>query len=450
MDGAKGMKRIVLIKDKLSMASWGFAFVEFIDIRSASAVLADTMSSTLHPNGFRISEKPVAASFAHPYSFQPSHDNAPDDTCLPSSLGLGGVEGALVRYWDENSTVGVMEFKVDEPVEVQVDSAKGKRERKKVKNVTSAAPIEASILAVSSKPVTLSFGKASTATPSSSKSIPGTGKPQLVQLGFSLNEEDGAGDENPDNESAAATGDSEAGKGSQKVAPMIASRKVVNNITKWNQVKEDSSIKEDVASARLALENEPDFAFSDTDAKTCLLCSRQFKSLDQLQRHNKESDLHKKNYVDTSLREIAREKASASRRREALEESGSRYRDRASERRSLYNQPDVPVVEQSDPNAATKRHAEGPSPPPPAPIKPVAPAKDGSNIGNKLLKMMGWTEGSGLGLEGGGRVDPIEANIYASGVGLGASKGKEASKYAEGFSGYVSMAKDSARERYDN
>ncbi len=36
-----------------------------------------------------------------------------------------------------------------------------------------------------------------------------------------------------------------------------------------------------------------------------------------------------------------------------------------------------------------------------------------------------------------------EANIYASGVGLGASKGKEVSKYAEGFSGYVSMAKDS-------
>ena len=36
-----------------------------------------------------------------------------------------------------------------------------------------------------------------------------------------------------------------------------------------------------------------------------------------------------------------------------------------------------------------------------------------------------------------------EANIYASGVGLGASKGKEVSKYVDGFSGYVDMAKDS-------
>ena len=38
---------------------------------------------------------------------------------------------------------------------------------------------------------------------------------------------------------------------------------------------------------------EGEFEFSDTVAKTCLLCARQFKTLDQLKRHNKESDLHK-------------------------------------------------------------------------------------------------------------------------------------------------------------
>lgn len=32
--------------------------------------------------------------------------------------------------------------------------------------------------------------------------------------------------------------------------------------------------------------------------------------------------------------------------------------------------------------------------------------------------------------------------IYASGAGLGASKGKEVGKYTEGYSGYVNMAKD--------
>ena len=35
------------------------------------------------------------------------------------------------------------------------------------------------------------------------------------------------------------------------------------------------------------------FEFADTTALTCLLCARQFKTLDQLKRHNKESDPHK-------------------------------------------------------------------------------------------------------------------------------------------------------------
>ena len=80
-------------------------------------------------------------------------------------------------------------------------------------------------------------------------------------------------------------------------------------------------------------------------------------------------------------------------------------------------------------------------------------------MGNKLLKMMGWKEGTGLGSDGDGRVDPMfvydvsfidlrlihffsETAIYAQGAGLGASKGKELSKYTEGFSNYVHMVQD--------
>ena len=32
-EGGKGIKRIILIKDKVTMASFGFAFVEFIDVQ---------------------------------------------------------------------------------------------------------------------------------------------------------------------------------------------------------------------------------------------------------------------------------------------------------------------------------------------------------------------------------------------------------------------------------
>jgi len=71
-------------------------------------------------------------------------------------------------------------------------------------------------------------------------------------------------------------------------------------------------------------------------------------------------------------------------------------------------------------------------------------------VGNKLLKMMGWTEGSGLGTNGDGRVDPIQTAIYAQGVGLGASKGKDVENLAAvGYSGYQ-MAQETARERYNN
>ena len=39
--------------------------------------------------------------------------------------------------------------------------------------------------------------------------------------------------------------------------------------------------------------SEDEFEFADTKTFACLLCSRQFKSIEQLRRHNKESDLHK-------------------------------------------------------------------------------------------------------------------------------------------------------------
>lgn len=47
---------------------------------------------------------------------------------------------------------------------------------------------------------------------------------------------------------------------------------------------------------------ESEFEFSDTAALMCLLCARQFKSLDQLKRHNKESDLHKARNLNAVFR----------------------------------------------------------------------------------------------------------------------------------------------------
>lgn len=72
----------------------------------------------------------------------------------------------------------------------------------------------------------------------------------------------------------------------------------------------------------------------------------------------------------------------------------------------MHNQPDAPVPESSK-ASGKRRRAEGPPPPPSPPPPPVNPGKDESNVGNKLLKMMGWKEGTGLGTDGEGRVDPM-------------------------------------------
>ncbi|KAI0340191.1 hypothetical protein BDW22DRAFT_1414817 [Trametopsis cervina] len=477
-EGAKGMKRIILIKDKTTMASWGFAFVEFIDVQSAAAVLGATMSAQLHPSGFRISERPVAASFAHPYSFQPLPDySLRDDACLPSSTSLGGAEGTMVRYWDEGSTVAVLEFKVEEPAQPTEAAPVTKEKKKKVKadDITNK-PVEASTLPVSDKPVTLSFkggfGQKQTLLPAAAQAA--VKKPVAV-LGFSMADEDAAGEGSEDHDNLLPS-DAKVFT-AKKVAPMVASKKTVNNINKWNQVQEDMKeggetavpvppvpvevpppvkpvVQVKVVQAKEKSSTpiptaEPDLEFADPTGMSCLLCSRKFASLEQLKRHNKESDLHKRNYKDANLREVAREKAKAAK----AKAEQPKYRDRASERRIMHNQPDIPLPESSSsaaakPGNSKKRFAEGPPPPASPPPPPVNPGEDQKNVGNKLLRMMGWTEGTGLGQAGEGRVEPIQTAIYAAGVGLGASKGKELGKYTEGYSGYVHMAQDSARERY--
>ena len=58
---------------------------------------------------------------------------------------------------------------------------------------------------------------------------------------------------------------------------------------------------------------------------------------------------------------------------------------------------------------------------PPPPQQPQALTED--NEGHKLLKRMGWQEGSGLGLEGGGIVEPIQETVKKGKTGIGSTPG---------------------------
>src|SRR5215475_62748 len=113
------------------------------------------------------------------------------------------------------------------------------------------------------------------------------------------------------------------------------------------------------------------------------------------------------NLKDTSLQAVARQKAEASRQSMASSSKAQpKYRDRASERRIMHNQPDVPLPDAKEKSGVKKRAEARPrSPTPPRP--PVNPGEDDKNVGNKLLKMRGWKEGTGLGAAGEGRVEPM-------------------------------------------
>ena len=57
-----------------------------------------------------------------------------DEAAITSTLALGGAEGTWVRYWDESSTVAVLEFEVAEPIQPQqVAPTKEKKEKKRPK-----------------------------------------------------------------------------------------------------------------------------------------------------------------------------------------------------------------------------------------------------------------------------------------------------------------------------
>ncbi|EGT53868.1 hypothetical protein CAEBREN_19159 [Caenorhabditis brenneri] len=63
-----------------------------------------------------------------------------------------------------------------------------------------------------------------------------------------------------------------------------------------------------------------------------------------------------------------------------------------------------------------------------APAAPVSKPLDSGNVGFKLLKSMGWSEGQGLGKEKQGHVEPVATEIKNNREGLGSNKEKNQPK----------------------
>lgn len=132
---------------------------------------------------------------------------------------------------------------------------------------------------------------------------------------------------------------------------------------------------------------------------TCLLCKRAFQSLEILNKHIKMSNLHKENMQKLNLNSDGSSNANS-----------LQYRDRAKERRLKYGEADPPPVNRSRERFEKEFKRQSAQMQKQASSNLAHVPIDESNVGNRLLQKMGWTEGTGLGKNKQGRTNIIEVS----------------------------------------
>lgn len=199
-------------------------------------------------------------------------------------------------------------------------------------------------------------------------------------------------------------------------------------------------------------------SFADLTKKCCYLCSRQFKTEAEVNKHERLSQLHRDNLNSADLVSKAQAKMAKAGISVRPVEDNSEYRDRAKERRAAFGASSKKISlplkkgamhnrSNSSEKGKVEKEEDEDDDPPPIPSK-----------GASLLGKMGWTAGEGLGAQGTGRVAPIstDMDMYVQGVGLGAEGGKvgNAAEEAErntsgGYGEFLERTKDKAKERFE-
>ncbi|KAM0791595.1 hypothetical protein ACM66B_006038 [Microbotryomycetes sp. NB124-2] len=533
-----GIKKVLMIRDRASRGSWGYAFVQFADVKLASEVLAAAFNSRIYPEGFHIGNAIVAFSFSHENSFTPIY--------AKSEWSFEGEGKQQLAYWDDKGYASVY-------VPPAAIAAQAKAD-------TADADMDAFFSSLESEinPGAPEGGNGSTTTEAAPPTMAGMapiklkGAPSATSKSSAPAKKAMSSDAGEDRSkgsaanvvastipaaSAAPPAIPRLDDGKKKSGDLIYSRKKAADISKWNTkqaelkqpdpvksvssgpvastsvnaipVRTSSSAAPAAASAAAAAVtasshavgaksieshaatatsgppataeapstsatqgDEEEFEYGDAVSMICLLCQRQFKSVDELRRHNSLSALHKSNLDNPKAvaTGAARKAAAVAKRRsnkqatasgstsatstpaaeDKTNDSTPKYVDRAAQRREALGQSDHPASG-SD---SKKRKFDGPLPVssqgPSSVAKKTTEAIEESNVGSKMLAKMGWSKGTGLGASGAGVVDPLTASQFAQGVGLGASKGVAVGTVDQGPKAYAEQLRDKARARFED
>ena len=195
-------------------------------------------------------------------------------------------------------------------------------------------------------------------------------------------------------------------------------------------------------------------SFANQEKMCCYLCSRQFKSGAEVNKHERLSQLHRDNMASEDLVSKAKAKmAKAGIATQTLAADGmsdptatsgdASYRDRAKERRAAFGGPagakkiSLPMKKAAPSNESEANKAnEDPTPP------------TTTSKGASLLNKMGWSAGSGLGARGEGTTQVLQTDMYVAGVGLGAEGGKLGDAVTEGERNTKDGSGDGGRAAY--
>ena len=379
--------RILLVRDRKTNDSWRYGFAEFATVEDAQAALTRYNSF----DKFTIASKPVLASYVHAGVFVPVLN--PSAAVEKFTFSPMANPSLRLKYWDEEAYVTELIVSI---VEADLND-----ETLAVKTTAMAAEGETTPTVKEGDKSKKRKADGPTANAISSKKV----APSQLQFWSNRHAElHGIEPKGSDNDEGMASA-----HGSQ-----------------------NGSERTDAAAAR---------SYADPKRNCCYLCSRQFKTPAEVNRHERLSDLHRQNLNSDEL--VAKAKKKLEKHNVQPQQANVEYRDRAKERRKTFgvvNKKGEVVQSATKASKAVLDEEEAP---------PI------TSKGASMLGKMGYTAGQGLGASGSGMMAPISQDVYVAGVRLGAQGAKlgdavvEAERNTKGdYSGFAEKTREGARERY--